>query len=170
MLGAGNSGARSAPGRLRMAPWLCGPCGAWATPSAVAATTASTRTTTRLSIWELYVGIWDLGFGLQRVSQPLDKPSSVPPSRLAALRRDDHSSRPVIAHGLERPTRWLRTGRPVTPPYLVLLRAGFCLPPALPPARCALTAPFHPYLSTHPFGVRSRRAPGSITRRVTGLP
>src|SRR5262249_50700496 len=31
-------------------------------------------------------------------------------------------------------------------PYLVLLRAGFCLPPMLPPARCALTAPFHPYL------------------------
>ena len=31
------------------------------------------------------------------------------------------------------------------PPYLVLLRAGFCLPPALPSARCALTAPFHPY-------------------------
>src|SRR5438270_13409146 len=30
------------------------------------------------------------------------------------------------------------------PPYLVLLRAGFCLPPMLPPARCALTAPFHP--------------------------
>jgi hypothetical protein len=30
------------------------------------------------------------------------------------------------------------------PPYLVLLRAGFCLPPVLPRARCALTAPFHP--------------------------
>src|SRR5262245_12532296 len=38
------------------------------------------------------------------------------------------------------PTRW--------PPYLVLLRAGFCLPPVLPRARCALTAPFHPYPST----------------------
>src|SRR2546425_1671419 len=32
------------------------------------------------------------------------------------------------------------------PPYLALLRAGFCLPPVLPRARCALTAPFHPYL------------------------
>ena len=30
-------------------------------------------------------------------------------------------------------------------PYLVLLRVGFTLPPVLPPARCALTAPFHPY-------------------------
>src|SRR5688572_10266126 len=35
-------------------------------------------------------------------------------------------------------------------PYLVLLRAGFCLPPVLPRARCALTAPFHPY----PYGGR----------------
>ena len=39
------------------------------------------------------------------------------------------------------------------PPYLVLLRAGFCLPPTLPPARCALTAPFHHCLQTS----RSRR-------------
>jgi hypothetical protein len=30
-------------------------------------------------------------------------------------------------------------------PYLVLLRAGFCLPSALQQTRCALTAPFHPY-------------------------
>ena len=30
-------------------------------------------------------------------------------------------------------------------PYLVLLRVGFTLPLMLPPARCALTAPFHPY-------------------------
>ena len=72
------------------------------------------------------------------------------------FRRDDHSSRPGIARGLQRPTRRLRTGRPLdpptcvdepVPPYLVLLRAGFCLPPTLPPARCALTAPFHPYPS-----------------------
>jgi len=31
------------------------------------------------------------------------------------------------------------------PPYLVLLRVGFTLPPSLLPERCALTAPFHPY-------------------------
>ena len=30
-------------------------------------------------------------------------------------------------------------------PYLVLLRVGFTVPLALPRARCALTAPFHPY-------------------------
>jgi hypothetical protein len=33
------------------------------------------------------------------------------------------------------------------PPYLVLLRVGFALPGALLRRRCALTAPFHPYLS-----------------------
>jgi len=30
-------------------------------------------------------------------------------------------------------------------PYLVLLPVGFAVPLMLPPARCALTAPFHPY-------------------------
>ena len=30
-------------------------------------------------------------------------------------------------------------------PYSVLLPVGFTLPPPLPEARCALTAPFHPY-------------------------
>ncbi len=30
--------------------------------------------------------------------------------------------------------------------YLVLLRVGFSLPRLLPIVRCALTAPFHPYL------------------------
>src|SRR5881628_2514153 len=33
------------------------------------------------------------------------------------------------------------------PPYLVLLRVGFALPAALLLRRCALTAPFHPYLA-----------------------
>ena len=38
---------------------------------------------------------------------------------------------------------WLLKG--CFPPYLVLLRVGFTLPPALQSGRCALTAPFHPY-------------------------
>ena len=33
--------------------------------------------------------------------------------------------------------------------YLVLLQVGFSLPRLLPIARCALTAPFHPYLLSH---------------------
>ena len=96
------------------------------------------------------------------------------------FRRDDHSSRPGIARGLQRPTRRLRTGRPLdpptcvdepVPPYLVLLRAGFCLPSVLPRTRCALTAPFHPYLScprryifcaTGPSSHPARALPGAL--------
>jgi hypothetical protein len=37
-------------------------------------------------------------------------------------------------------------------PYSVLLPVGFAVPPTLPPARCALTAPFHPCPS--PPGLR----------------
>ncbi len=77
---------------------------------------------------------------------------------LSALRRDDHSSGPRITARLKRPTRRLwrteparRPGSPKAyqeiPPYLVLLRVGFALPAALLRRRCALTAPFHPYLS-----------------------
>ena len=54
----------------------------------------------------------------------------------------------VTAH-FERPTREharaARRSRDCRLPYLVLLRVGFTMPPMLPPARCALTAPFHPY-------------------------
>ena len=46
----------------------------------------------------------------------------------------------------------------ITPPYLVLLRAGFCLPSVLPRTRCALTAPFHPYLPSLVATSRPRRA------------
>ena len=35
--------------------------------------------------------------------------------------------------------------------YLVLLRVGFTLPLPLPEARCALTAPFHPYRYPHGY-------------------
>jgi len=55
--------------------------------------------------------------------------------------------------------RAVRQATPL-PPYLVLLRAGFCLPPTLPPARCALTAPFHPYLTDAP---KARRRGGMFS-------
>ena len=67
-------------------------------------------------------------------------------------RRGDHSSGTLIAERLKQPTR---TTRPTDRPrlsfrlahrsYSVLLPAGLALPLTLPPARCALTAPFHPY-------------------------
>ena len=57
---------------------------------------------------------------------------------------DSHSSRPFVTKRLKQPTR--RLNEPFTPAYLVLLRMGFTLPLVLPRVRCALTAPFHPYL------------------------
>ena len=82
----------------------------------------------------------------------------------------DHLSRPTVARRLEHPTRSLRMSNcefpvasDVHPPaersyavgihrdgpplaaYLGLLAVGFALPRLSPIARCALTAPFHPY-------------------------
>src|SRR5271168_5154242 len=78
-----------------------------------------------------------------RVCKWACKPNSV---------EDDHSSRRRIAAPLKRPTRRFWRAGPARsrrfggfPPYLVLLRVGFTLPPPLQTARCALTAPFHPY-------------------------
>ena len=42
-------------------------------------------------------------------------------------------------------TRWCRPKPNPCRPYSILLPVGFALPPPLPEARCALTAPFHPY-------------------------
>ena len=83
---------------------------------------------------------------------------------------DDQSSRRRIAAALQQPTRGFRLAgsglrhRDPSPPgrigpirscplesagaipaYLVLLRVGFTMRPRLRAARCALTAPFHPY-------------------------
>jgi len=57
----------------------------------------------------------------------------------------------------------------MTPPYLVLLHAGFSLPSTLRPTRCALTTPFHPYsfsravyfLCHFPSGHPDRVLPGA---------
>ena len=65
---------------------------------------------------------------------------------------DGHSSGTPVAGRLARSTRtaarkpaW-RARKPACRPYLILLRVGFAVPLPLPGARCALTAPFHPYL------------------------
>jgi len=58
----------------------------------------------------------------------------------------NHSSRADVAERLKRPTRKLaRAASSLS--YIVLLQVGFTLPPMLPSERCALTAPFHPYLT-----------------------
>lgn len=74
---------------------------------------------------------------------------------------DSHSSGMCVAAHLKQPTRE-QCGPHATRPkartflYLVLLQVGFTLPPLLPVARCALTAPFHPYQrSKTPGGIFS---------------
>jgi len=84
----------------------------------------------------------------EKQRQPACKPGSVWPG--LAPRRDGHSSGTPVAGRLEQPTRATRPtdkarGQTARRSYSVLLPAGLAVPPTLPPARCALTAPFHPY-------------------------
>jgi hypothetical protein len=62
---------------------------------------------------------------------------------------DDHSSGTFVAERFTQPTRAAGRKCPETcvscHPYSVLLPVGFALPLLLPDARCAFTAPFHPY-------------------------
>ena len=71
-----------------------------------------------------------------KLGESTDKPGSVV---------DSHSSGTNVTACLKQPTRSQRGSRHMET-YLVLLRVGFTLPLLLPAARCALTAPFHPYL------------------------
>ena len=81
---------------------------------------------------------------------------------------DDHSSGTSVAGRLARPTRAALAktqlagtdplrNRPAGRPYAVLLPVGFAVPPPLPAARCALTAPFHPCRQSGPCGPWGRR-------------
>ena len=76
---------------------------------------------------------------LRPAQQPKGKSAYKPGSVL-----DNHSSGPNVT---ARPQATNPEAARATPllPYLVLLRVGFTLPRLLPAARCALTAPFHPY-------------------------
>ena len=59
-----------------------------------------------------------------------------------------HLGRSLPNASRDRPGRWRGNSpgpRRADRPYLVLLRVGFTLPRPLPAARCALSAPFHPY-------------------------
>jgi hypothetical protein len=88
----------------------------------------------------------------------------------SARMRDGHSSWAPVARRLQQPTRTAGSGhrprgsialsRKRTPrrPYSVLLPVGFAVPPALPPTRCALTAPFHPCRSLPHSSPKGRSA------------
>src|SRR5947209_17292124 len=87
--------------------------------------------------------------------------------------------RPSPSASCDRPER-RRGGPPGIPrdacrSYLVLLPVGFSVPPPLPAARCALTAPFHPcrppvirdgpavyFLLHFPWGRPRRALPGTV--------
>jgi hypothetical protein len=94
------------------------------------------------------------------LDQAASKPGSVHRSFPVGIERiGDHSSGTALADRLTRPTRTERYGAPVerlpkdwldARPYSVLLQAGLALPLLSPEARCALTAPFHPYCSGFP--------------------
>ena len=84
-----------------------------------------------------------LTFFIELKSESTDKPGSVV---------DNHSSGTNVTACLKQPTRSQRGSRHLET-YLVLLRVGFTLPPALPQARCALTAPFQPYRSRKTWAV-----------------
>ena len=74
-------------------------------------------------------------------SESVDKPGSVV---------DDHSSATHVTVRLKRPTRIRRGSRHQIPIWSCSGR-GLPSPRLLPTARCALTAPFHPYLQTGGF-------------------
>ena len=73
------------------------------------------------------------------MSLPGCKPVSVP-LRVAVI----HLDRTLLSGSSDLPES-KRSG-PLLLSYLVLLRVGFALPAGLLRPRCALTAPFHPYL------------------------
>src|ERR1700677_1167189 len=88
--------------------------------------------------------------------QPACKPGFVGHRRLAQTIRDGHSSGTTFARCLEQPTRtasltspcgvFACANSPRCRPYSVLLPVWFAMPFPSPDPRCALTAPFHPYL------------------------
>ena len=65
--------------------------------------------------------------------------TAIPLGRSSPTASSNQPGRRDPETGSERPR-----GRPCRP-YSVLLPAGLAMPPPLPEARCALTAPFHPY-------------------------
>ena len=84
----------------------------------------------------------------KKKKEPADKPGSVV---------GNHSSGTAVTGSLKRPTR-KRRGQRHCLPIWSCSRWGLPSRSVLPPARCALTAPFHPYLAglaTRPGGILS---------------
>jgi hypothetical protein len=85
----------------------------------------------------------------KKTDQTACKPGSVPPAEAsAAIIPLDRSLRAGSRDlpGRLGPATALPEESPARRPYSVLLLAGLAVPPLSPETRCALTAPFHPYL------------------------
>ena len=105
--------------------------------------------------------MWDNLTSLGR-RQTVCKPGSVPPASTPMGRtggrgwpfiwdvrcRTPHATDP--SGGAEGPPGSPGNAESACRSYLVLLPVGFSLPPPLPAARCALTAPFHPCRPRNP--------------------
>jgi hypothetical protein len=89
----------------------------------------------------VFISIGRIGAPRRGQSESVDKPGSVV---------DDHSSATNVTVRLKRPTRIRRGSRHRIPIWSCSER-GLPSPRLLPIARCALTAPFHPYLRTGGF-------------------
>lgn len=103
----------------------------------------------------------------KRGVQMVYKPGSVP-------KGDGHSSRTFVTKSLMQPTRIAKVGPIKRDSYLVLLQVGFTMPFLLPKMRCALTAPFHPYLDLHQGGLFSvalslGSPPPGVTRHLVPM-
>ena len=109
----------------------------------------------------VFISVGRIGAPRRGQSESVDKPGSVV---------DDHSSATNVTVRLKRPTRIRRGPRHWIPIWSCSER-GLPSPRLLPAARCALTAPFHPYLQaggflsaalsvgSHPPGVTWRSDP-----------
>ena len=148
MFGGGNSGSRPSAGRGRI--WPGGSCCAGDVAERAAPATKPRRQTRRSDHAVSFVNRRKTS--QQAVSRILSLRS---PRAACGGRRARVTTIPLappLLAGSSNLPGDSQTGRllpacAAAPPYLVLLRAGFCLPPVLPRARCALTAPFHPYPS-----------------------
>jgi hypothetical protein len=92
----------------------------------------------------------------------------------ARLRRDDnHSSRPGIAGGLERPTRRLRTGRPLSPAHLrapVGISLFGLAPCGVLPAICLTADAVRSYRTFSPLPTSAHRLLFGDRRATAGKP
>ena len=109
-----------------------------------------------------------------KCGQKACKPGSVPAGRRRGMAIHLGRPSPDASRDLpgQRGPGMEPAGKPVCRPYSILLPAGFALPPPLPAARCALTAPFHPCPRRGAGGLLSAAlslrspSPGVTRRRI----